>query len=232
MRRFSILSLMGLVGVIALGIAALRSPTPLWANGLFTLALMVSMAAVIYAIYGKGRRRAFAVGFASCGWVYLVLAFAPGCDEHIAPHLMTTAILDGLSRRIIQPNPQRALGGVPGGFSGMGGIGGGSPGGRGGGLGGNGGGMGGGGMGGGPGGGMGGGGGGRRGLGMADLDRWDVWTTVDRWPPGFAQPTRATSPVSFQRIGHSLTALLFAMLGGIFARSIRKDDQAAATTPA
>src|SRR5438552_3256965 len=105
MKRFSILSLMGLVGVIAIGIAALRSPSPLWANGLFTLAILACLASVIYAIYSKGRRRAFGVGFAICGWVNLTLSFAPGFDNQVAPHLLTTAVLDGLYARIVPPNP-------------------------------------------------------------------------------------------------------------------------------
>jgi hypothetical protein len=103
--RFSIAHLLLLVLFSGVGFAALRSPSQLWASGWFSAALATLTIAVLVAVYRRGRRRAFWVGFASCGWAYLVLALGPGLESQTSAYLVTTAVLDMLFPQFEPPPP-------------------------------------------------------------------------------------------------------------------------------
>jgi hypothetical protein len=128
MRRISILGLMGLISVLAVGIAALRRPSALWATSLYSLALAAFTLAVLSAIYRRGVARASSAGFATCGWAYMALAFAPGsaeigevqlvATEFREPRLVTTALLHILYPHLGPADPARAGGMGPGGIMG------------------------------------------------------------------------------------------------------------------
>jgi hypothetical protein len=98
--RFSIAGLMGLVVVVAVGVAALRFASELWAGILLVLTLMVLGASVLAFHERSGARRAWWRGFALFGWGYVVLALGPWASEAIAPKLPTTAGLDALYARM------------------------------------------------------------------------------------------------------------------------------------
>jgi hypothetical protein len=95
--RVSIAGLMAVVLLVAVGVAALRSASDLWAGALFTLALGVLAIAALGAVSLRGRQRASWAGFAALGWGYLLLAFGPWCDTAIRPRLLTTKLLDILA---------------------------------------------------------------------------------------------------------------------------------------
>ncbi len=117
--RFTIGRLLLFTALLGIGIAALRSPSPLWANAWFSVVLMVLTIAPLAAIYRRGERRAFWVGFASCGSLYLVLALSPWCREEVSPRLVTTALLDLLYGPFAPPGPIPAAIPPPAGFSTM-----------------------------------------------------------------------------------------------------------------
>jgi hypothetical protein len=94
--RFSIAGLMVLVSVIALGFAALRSGSGLWASALFTLAGCLATAALIGALTLRGPARRSWVGAALACWIYLIAAFAPWSSTEVRPYLITTKLLDAL----------------------------------------------------------------------------------------------------------------------------------------
>jgi hypothetical protein len=71
LRHVSMASLLWAVAVLALGCAALTRASQLWASVVFTTAATVLTLAVLRALYSDGTRRAFHVGFALCGWLYL-----------------------------------------------------------------------------------------------------------------------------------------------------------------
>jgi hypothetical protein len=70
--RFSIRGLMVVIVLLSVAFAALRFPTPLWANVWFSLTAAALTLAVPAAVYRRGEQRAFWVGFAVCGWVYFI----------------------------------------------------------------------------------------------------------------------------------------------------------------
>jgi hypothetical protein len=87
-----------LVGILGVGMAALRDGSEFSERICFTLML----AALIVAVVGAIVRRRYAAwaGFAVCGSCYAILAFVPAINREVAPHLLTTAWLDGLVARL------------------------------------------------------------------------------------------------------------------------------------
>jgi hypothetical protein len=98
--RVPIAALMGVVLLIALGCAALRSGSALWASILLTVDFVLLGFASLAIAYRRGARRAWWVGFAVFGWGYLGLAFGPWTAENVAPRLATTAFLDAMFYRL------------------------------------------------------------------------------------------------------------------------------------
>lgn len=89
MLRFSIRSLLAMVALVGVTLAALRSGSFVAASLFFSATVGLLGAALIVAVVGQGRRRAFAVGFAGAVGLYLLMAFAvshsPQWDDAWAP---------------------------------------------------------------------------------------------------------------------------------------------------
>ena len=100
--RFSIRGLMIVIVVLGTAFAALRYPTPLWANLWYSLTLAALTLAVPAAVYRRGEQRAFWVGFAACGWVYFVLSLAPWFERDGGFQFVTTTMLDVMAPHIVQ----------------------------------------------------------------------------------------------------------------------------------
>ncbi len=73
--KFSLASLLFLVLIAALGCAALVNANDTWRQSMVTLVLSVLLIATLAA--AVNRLRAFALGFAVAGWIYLLLTFVP-----------------------------------------------------------------------------------------------------------------------------------------------------------
>jgi hypothetical protein len=94
--RFNIASLLGIILVLGIGFAALKVASDLWESGVFTLTLGALPISVLLAYHRLGSRRAFWIGFALFGWVYMALALIPS----IEPRLITTKILAYLDSKM------------------------------------------------------------------------------------------------------------------------------------
>ncbi len=81
--RFNITSLLVVVLLVAVGFAALRESSDLWESGLFTLTLGVLLTSILLAIHRSGKRRAFWMGFALFGWIYLGLTLMPSTESRL-----------------------------------------------------------------------------------------------------------------------------------------------------
>jgi hypothetical protein len=71
--RISLAGSLGIVAVIAMGLAGMRSASSLWTTAAATVTLALLLSAVIAARLLDGPDRAFWAGFALFGWSYLVL---------------------------------------------------------------------------------------------------------------------------------------------------------------
>src|SRR5688572_26253710 len=86
--RFSLLGLMAVVAYVAIACAAIRYSTELWASGVFTLAVVLQMVAVICIACRRESARAAWVGFMIFGGGYLILTSGPWSQS--MPPLITT----------------------------------------------------------------------------------------------------------------------------------------------
>jgi hypothetical protein len=94
--RCSIASLLAVILVCGIGLAALHEATLLWASALFTLAMGLLRAASLFSIVGGGRRRATWAGFAIFGWIYVLTTFWgwPAPNGVTAPPYLTKVLID------------------------------------------------------------------------------------------------------------------------------------------
>ena len=94
--RFNIASLLGVILVLGVGFAALRESSDLWESGLFTATLGVLLISILLAVHRTESRRAFWLGFALFGWIYVGLSLIPT----IEPRLITTKALAYLHSKV------------------------------------------------------------------------------------------------------------------------------------
>ena len=170
--RFSIMGLMALVLFVAVGFAALRNPTELWAYALFTLALGIFGIAALGAAFRQGYGRAFFAGFAAFGFGYLILCYGPWAATEVRPHLATAKLLEYAPPWLNTTNPM-----VP--FP-------------------------------------------RGSIAVVDVeeDQGSAFITYSNLT--LLKP----SPEAYQRVGHSLFALVIALIGGTASRYFAaRDDQ-------
>jgi hypothetical protein len=100
--RFSLASLIGLIALLALGLAALQSSSGFWVSLVISSVLFVLITSLACAATATGSSRARWCGFAIFGWSYLALALGPWAQEHVAPHLVTTHALTALQTVVPQ----------------------------------------------------------------------------------------------------------------------------------
>jgi hypothetical protein len=60
---------------IALGLVALRSASPTWVSAMLGLAVATLSTSLLLVIFRRGQQRAYWIGFATFGWLYLLLLF-------------------------------------------------------------------------------------------------------------------------------------------------------------
>ena len=94
-NRLTIAGLMTFVLFAAVGFAALRQPTLLWASAVFTATVLLLSTAVVGALARQGRGRLIWSGAAIFGWAYLLIAFGLGSTSNGAtPPFLTKALSD------------------------------------------------------------------------------------------------------------------------------------------
>ncbi len=94
-KRLTIARSMGLVGLAASGLAAVRHPSYLAANAAFSLAVGLFFAATVAGWASRNAsRRLYWRASALAGWGYLALSLGPVLDASTGPHLITTTLID------------------------------------------------------------------------------------------------------------------------------------------
>jgi hypothetical protein len=92
--RFSIGTLLSVIAILGVAMAALRNPSYLWAALTFTTALLAVIAAIASAIVARAERRAYWLGFSLFGGTYLAICTMPGLHDAVCPRLATEALFD------------------------------------------------------------------------------------------------------------------------------------------
>src|SRR5271165_919129 len=112
--RFTIVGLMGVVLLCALGLGALKSPSPAVAAALFFVTCGVLALGTVGVVCGGEGARAWWLGVALFGWGYLVLA-AWAAESGVTPPTIT--LLDAVKSYVGAPAvPKGPFGGF-GGYS-------------------------------------------------------------------------------------------------------------------
>jgi hypothetical protein len=102
--RFSIASLLALVLIVAVGLAALHASTDAWDGGVFALILLTLHTSALLAVHRRGRERAFWMGFTLFGSAYLLASLVPSVESRL-PSSRGLAYLDSkLVDRVIAVN--------------------------------------------------------------------------------------------------------------------------------
>lgn len=131
--RFSLLSLMGFTGCVAVACAALIYASDVWAAVLFALSILVVLVAALTAMVRRGKARAFGLGASLFGGAYLLLVYSPllksppagsftvhygeSTNDHVTltegdlPRLWTSAVLEFVYSRIVRRVPFKGDGG-------------------------------------------------------------------------------------------------------------------------
>jgi hypothetical protein len=98
--RFTLKHLFIWTAVIALACVALRNASGLWVAVMFGLAFLAMAAAILLVIFRRGADRAYWIGFATFGWLYLLLGLFgwnmdPGAyaGNPFQPHNLVTSRL-------------------------------------------------------------------------------------------------------------------------------------------
>src|SRR5262245_13725795 len=95
--RFTLRQFLAAVAFIALGCVALRSASSWWASAMLGLILFVLTASLLLVAYRRDADRAFWAGFATFGWVY-VLLLVLGWTMDAGPLRTTSLVTNKLSR--------------------------------------------------------------------------------------------------------------------------------------
>jgi hypothetical protein len=88
-QQVSVAAAMALVVYIAIGVAALKSPTPLWVSTMLSAAIALLAVAILGALY----RGPFWLGFTVVGAGYMALVLGPWTDEKLGSRLVSTWLI-------------------------------------------------------------------------------------------------------------------------------------------
>lgn len=189
--RFRIAGLVVTVAFFGLAFAALRSPSQLWANGLYSALCITLIVAAIRTVFDRDESRVFWAGFLIAAGAYFVVYSVTPLRESICPRLLTEPLLDIVYAAVapeLPPPPPPAVipygsmtamvqalsgDGVTLSFP--------SP---------------------------------------PPPDRWTAWTQPD-WASGTGYPVGSLALMTsetFRQIGHSLMIVLIGIIGGHYAR--------------
>ena len=94
--RFHLGTLVILVLLVGVGFAALRESNDSWDSSIFSITLGVLLISILFAIHRTDKRRAFWIGFALFGSVYLGLSLVPSIESR----LITTRALTFLDSKM------------------------------------------------------------------------------------------------------------------------------------
>ena len=104
--RFSLLSFIAVLTLLALGLGAMASQSRLATSAAFTVFLVLLGIATAGAVLASGPRRAFWVGFAAFGWIYWFVEFDAGRGATTGPQPVVTSI--SFLTRQLTTRPQSA----------------------------------------------------------------------------------------------------------------------------
>ena len=86
--RITIAHIILVVLITAIGLAAIRSGSASWAGGMLSITFFVMICSLLGVVLERGMWRVYWSGFATLGWSYLLLTYAPWLDSEVGVHLL------------------------------------------------------------------------------------------------------------------------------------------------
>ena len=103
--RITIAHLILVILVAAVGLAAIRSGSASWAGAMFSITFFAMICSLLGVALARGMRRIYWSGFATLGWGYLILMFAPWLDGKVGEYLLAPNLFAHLYD-VLHPDPQ------------------------------------------------------------------------------------------------------------------------------
>ena len=100
--RASMAMMLAIVGLTAVGFAALRVSSRLWACACVSSALLALVVSIAGIIYRRGSQRAFWVGFALFGWTYMICSLGPAPLNAWRDLMVTAPVLSMLEDQLLE----------------------------------------------------------------------------------------------------------------------------------
>ena len=102
--QFRLRTLLLVVVAASLALAAMRYSTSAWTTGVVTVTVLLLIASIALAFCSRIDRRPFWIGFAACGWAYLVVIGSTGfVAPEFALRLATTKSVEFLRDKFHPP---------------------------------------------------------------------------------------------------------------------------------
>ena len=111
-HRFSIRTLLGMVGLAGVGAAAFRFPW-IWLSPFIVLCFFIHLGAVLAAVFRRGIQKVFWIGFLIVGWPHLIAVLwseklGLGLQERMPPYSLLTGLNDQYSLGLTYTSVQSA----------------------------------------------------------------------------------------------------------------------------
>jgi hypothetical protein len=113
LSRFSIRSLMAVIVVSAIALAAIRNCSTVWAGAIFSITFFTLLCSLLGIAFGRNIRRIYWTGFAVLGWSYMLLVCIPWLDENIGRFLLAPNLFAYLEEVLHSAPPGGGLQSVP-----------------------------------------------------------------------------------------------------------------------
>lgn len=103
--RITIAHIILFVLVVAIGLAAIRSGSDVWAGAMFSITFFAMICSFLGIAFGRGMRRVFWTGFATLGWSYLILLYIPWLNARVGRFLLAPALFP-VVEEVLHPDSQ------------------------------------------------------------------------------------------------------------------------------
>jgi hypothetical protein len=113
MRRFSIRAVMAVIVLAAIGLAAVRNCSPVWSGAMLSITFFTLTCSILGIAFRRKRRRIYWIGFATLGWVYLLLSFHPSLHSYVGQSFLGPQFLASLEQLLHAEVPAGGLQSVP-----------------------------------------------------------------------------------------------------------------------
>ena len=108
--RITIAHILVTVAICSVAFAAIGSGSKPWAGAISSITFFVMICALLGIAFERGLWRVYWIGFATLGWSYLVLTFAPWLDTRIGSRLLGPNLFATLAV-LLRPAPTGGGGG-------------------------------------------------------------------------------------------------------------------------